>query len=356
MIGSILDSQGGRAAEGRRADVTTDGGQGRSKPRRRRWLDVLEVLTVAAVVVGGIAIAVLDMVDLLDPTSAGNLRQKVPAITLLLLGLVGGQLAFERYRQLRNLQDNAESHQQQLDTVAATVQELGPKLEQVRDSVAIQPGDARFDSALREVSLGLQSALKIDNDVFSKMIYRHLAGFRDRVTEWRDGTFRTRGEEYHRLLLDLYRSAQNTIVSTSASAYQATWHSTLGDRLLAAHATGRAKVERIFVFNRREEITEDAIEEMRRQSRVRNVSIYVYIKDADPFFRFPADVSDDFTMVDDGEVIGTTLTFGDESNLTANWYFRNPQQARKFKEIVDALRSGSKSLAAFEAEIAAGEP
>lgn len=93
---------------------------------------------------------------------------------------------------------------------------------------------------------------------------------------------------------------------------------------------------------------------MRRQSRVRNVSIYVYIKDADPFFRFPADVSDDFTMVDDGEVIGTTLTFGDENKLTAHWYFRNPQQARKFKEIVDALRSGSKSLAAFEAE--AGEP
>lgn len=334
--------------------TTANGPDDQSKPTGRRWLDVLEILTVAAVVLGGIVIAVLDMFDVLDPTSAGGLREKIPAITLLLLGLVGGQLAFERYRQLRNLQENVDRHHQQLDTVAETVQQLGPKLEQVRDSVAIQPGDARFDSALREVSVGLQSALKIDNDVFSKMIYRHLAGFRDRVSEWRDGTFRTRGEEYHRLLLDLYRSAQTNVVSTSASAYQATWRSTLGDRLLAAHATGKAKVERIFVYNRREEITQDAIEEMRRQSRVRNVSIYVYIKDADPFFRFPADVSDDFTMVDDGEVIGTTLTFGDESKLTAHWYFRNPQQARKFKEIVDALRSGSKSLAAFEAE--AGEP
>lgn len=337
--------------------MTTPGGQdGQDTGRRRsRWLDMLEVLTVAAVVLGGIVIAVLDMFDLLDPTSAGSLRAKVPAVSLLLLGLVGGQLAFERYRQIRTLQEGVDKSQEQLQQVARTVDELGPKLEQVRDSVAIQPGDARFDAALREVSLGLQSALKIQNDVFSKMIFRQLAGFRDRVSEWHDGTFRTRGEEYHRLLLDLYRSAEVSVVSTSASAYLDTWRSTLGDRLLMAHATSKAKVDRFFVFNTRAEITEDSLEEMRRQSRVKNVSVYVYVKDTDPFFRFPADVSDDFTMVDDGEAIGTTLAFGDESKLTASWHFRNPQQARKFKEIVDSLRNGAKSLAAFESETADGE-
>lgn len=87
---------------------------------------------------------------------------------------------------------------------------------------------------------------------------------------------------------------------------------------------------RVFLFADRAAVTSAAIEEMTRQDQVKNVAIRVYIKNEDDFFRLPADLSDDFTVIDDGEVIGTTVAFGegDESRLTASCFFSTTLRGR----------------------------
>lgn len=308
---------------------------------RRRWVGVIELATIGSLVVVALVVSILDLLGVLSSGQDGP-GSRIPALTLLLLGLLGAQQAFDRFGQLRAVREQLHQSQQHLSGLVASV-------DQIRESIARQPGDGRFDRALKDVSGGLHSALQIPNPVFHNMIYRHLDQLRARVNDWRDGTFRTRGEEYHRLLLDLYSNATTSVVSTSARAYLNTWRTPLGSKLLDAHARGRAQVTRIFIFDHRAEVTPEAIAEMRRQSEVPNVSVCVYVKDEDPFYRLPADVSEDFTVVDDGEAIGTTVTFGDEARLTANWFFCSTVQKRRFAEIVGALRAGSLSLTEFEA-------
>jgi hypothetical protein len=306
---------------------------------RRRWVGLVELATIGSLVVVALVVSILDLLDLLDQD--GALAMRIPTLILLLLGLLGAQQAFERFGQLGAIREQLRQSQKHLSGLAQSVDEI-------RELVGRRPGDGRFDRALKDVSGGLHAALQIPHPVFHNMIYRHLDHFRARVNDWRDGTFRTRGEEYHRLLLDLYQNATTSVVSTSARAYLNTWRTPLGSKLLDAHARGQAKVTRIFIFDHRSEVTPDAIREMRRQSQVKNVSVCVYVKDEDPFFRIPNDIGEDFTVVDDGEAIGTTVAFGDESRLTANWFFCSTVQKRRFAEIVGGLRAGSQSLTEFE--------
>jgi hypothetical protein len=311
-------------------------------------MPVIETTTIGAAVGVALVVSIMDLLDLLDDGPNG-LVARIPALTLLLLGLLGAQQAFERFGQLRSMRDEITESQQSLSDISKAVHGVSESLDQMSGSITQRLGDGRFDRALADVSSGLQAALQTPHPVFHNMIYRHLDHFRSRVNDWRDGMFRTRGEEYHRLLLDLYQRASTSVFSTSAQAYLSTWHTQLGTRLLAAHADGRAKVTRIFIFDRRSGVTPEAVAEMRRQSAVKNVAVRVYLKEEDPFFRFPSDISDDFTVIDEGEAIGTTVTFGDESRLTANWIFSNTIQKQRFADIVSALRSGSQTLAEFEA-------
>jgi hypothetical protein len=231
------------------------------------------------------------------------------------------------------------------------MQKIDRTLEQVQESLVLQPVDGRFDRALKDVSAALQAAQRISHPVFYSMISRHLEQFRMLVKEWQDGTFRTQGEEYHQLLYDLYLNAKMSVFSTSAPSYLPTWQTPLGSKLLAAHERSGAKVTRVFLFNHRAEVTAAAIKEMRRQSKVKNVTVRVYIKNEDHFFRMPADMSDDFTVIDDGEAIGTTVAFGDgdESRLTASWFFNDAARKHQFAHIVGALKSNSVALQEFDA-------
>lgn len=320
----------------------------------RRWLPLLETVTIACAVSIALGVSSLDLLGLLG--DARGLR--IPAITLLLLGILGAQQAFERSGQLRTLRDQLRQSRDELSSIIAQVREIDRTLDRVHESLVLQPVDGRFDRALKDVSAGLKAAARISHPDFHDMISRHLEQFRMLVNEWQDGTFRTQGAEYHQLLHDLYLHAKVSVFSTSAPSYLPTWRTALGSKLLAAHELGKAEVTRVFLFSDRAAVTGDAIEEMRRQARVRNVSVRVYIKNEDAFFRLPVDMSDDFTVIDDGEVIGTTVAFGegDESRLTASWFFDNIARKRQFTGIVSALKANRFALADFEAQTQSSGP
>lgn len=318
-------------------------------PSRRGWLSSLETATITSAVLIALGISVLDLLGLLG--DGRGLAARIPTITLLLLGVLGAQQAFERFGQLRILRDQLSQSHQQLSSITTQVQEVQRTLDEVRESLVLQPVDGRFDRSLKDVSAGLKAAVSISHPDFHNMISRHLEQFRRLVNEWQDGTFRIQGAEYHQLLHDLYLHAKVSVFSTSVPSYLPTWRTALGAKLLAAHEQGNAEVTRVFLFADRAAVTDAAIDEMRRQTQVKNVAVRVYIKNEDDFFRLPADLSDDFTVIDDGDVIGTTVAFGDgdESRLTASWFFSNTTRKRQFAHIVSALKANSVALADFEA-------
>lgn len=314
----------------------------------RGWLSSLESPTIVVAGLAALTVSVLDLFGFLD--GVVWLHSRIPVLTLLLLGILGVQQALERFGSLGTLRDQLSQSRQQLSAISTQVQEVDRNLTRVRESLVLQPVDGRFDRALRDVSAALQAAQQIPHPVFYSMISRHLEQFRMLVKEWHNGTFRTQGEEYHQLLYDLYLHSKASVFSTSAPSYLPTWQTTLGSKLLAAHERNTAEVTRVFLFDRRADVTASAIAEMRRQSKVKNVEVRVYIKDEDHFFRLPADMSDDFTVIDDGEVIGTTVAFGgdDESRLTASWFFCNAPKKHQFAYIVSALKSNSVTFEEFE--------
>lgn len=87
---------------------------------RRSWFTLLETATIAAAVLIALDVSSLDLLGLLGNASG----PRIPSITLLLLGILGAQQAFERAGQLRNLIDQVSQSRHELSSVGAQVQEV----------------------------------------------------------------------------------------------------------------------------------------------------------------------------------------------------------------------------------------
>src|SRR5262249_10104394 len=129
--------------------------------------------------------------------------------------------------------------------------------------------------------------------------------------------------------------------------YLSTWRDALGQRILNVHATGKAQVIRVFRFDKRAQIDTEALRIMRLHANTQNVIVRVFI-DEEQFFDFPEGVSRDFSLTDDGEVIGITNSYGTDQ-LEATWHFRDAVKARVLKNIRDQLLRSSDSLDEVEA-------
>jgi hypothetical protein len=88
---------------------------------------------------------------------------------------------------------------------------------------------------------------------------------------------------------------------------------------------------------------------MREHERTPHVSVKVFI-DEEEVYDFPPDLSRDFTLIDDGRVIGITTTYGLDK-LEAAWHFNDRTKARVLREIRDQLIKSSRSLTDLEQQL-----
>jgi hypothetical protein len=201
-------------------------------------------------------------------------------------------------------------------------------------------GHPGFDDVLKAINTGLREALSIDNDIFRQAMLDECHSFQAKVGVWSDGQFQAHDAQYNEILLQLYAHARESVFSTTIPNYLPTWTTPLGRQITEAHAKSRALVTRVFVFNSRNEVTAQAIEEMEKQDRLGNIKVRLYFDEEDKTFNFPPDVSRDFTVIDKGEAIGITVSFG-EGSTAAVWYIKDQNKRQRFLHICEALERGS---------------
>jgi hypothetical protein len=216
-----------------------------------------------------------------------------------------------------------------------------PDLE--RQIATIEADENQAEQALEEMVQDYRSALKYENELFratvEQEIFRHATLAKKRAHKELDADV----QNYHALLVNFYRKAKKNVFSTSLPEYDTTWSSRLGGEILQAHEQSLARVERIFVFNTHEDVTPSALAVMQKQATSQKIDVRIHISEDYAPIVFAANVSRDFTVIDEGSVIGLTQTYGN-GRLTAIWHFGDMSLARQLMEIQTLLRDRSKPL------------
>ncbi len=218
-------------------------------------------------------------------------------------------------------------------------------------AVLASTGNQRFDDILNAIQKGIKKALTFNNESFVGALLEECGTFRAQVADWSNGQVQTHGQ-YNQLLLRFYEHAESTVFSTSIPDYLSTWMGPFGEQLMDAHRKSHAVTTRVFVFNNRKEISQDALSVMASQAKS-GVNVRLFFDDDNRGFRFPPDISRDFTVIDDGEAIGITLSFGGD-NLAAMWYIQDTNRRQRFLRIRNSLIEGSIAFSAFENSLAKG--
>lgn len=189
--------------------------------------------------------------------------------------------------------------------------------------------------------------MRIDSAVLKDEMRYEVDHLREKAALWERGELRCSNEQYIRVLISLYENAKTDVFATTIPEYMQTWNSPLGDRFLEAHGRSRANVVRLFIFDKLTDIKEEDLRVMRKHANQGRIEVRVYIETEDPVFKFPTDISRDFTVVDRGETIGISVSYGSD-DLEAQWYFRDQNRIARFAQIERSLRAGSRSLSEIE--------
>jgi len=64
--------------------------------------------------------------------------------------------------------------------------------------------------------------------------------------------------------------------------------------------------------------------------------VFLFIDSTTEFFSFPSDLGNDWTIVDEGEMIGVNRNVG--SIYEATWYFNDARRKEKFKRFEGSLK------------------
>jgi hypothetical protein len=203
------------------------------------------------------------------------------------------------------------------------------------------PGPTLAD-ALRDAAADLARSLEIGSPLLNDTILEAAHAFLATSAEWKNGQLKARGATYNQLLIRLYAEAQKNVFATSVPEYHTIWDSLLGEELLKAHARSNARVTRVFVFNKRDELTQNLIDTMRRQDKAQ-IEVLAYFDDEDELFQFSPDIARDFTVIDDGAAIGVTALIDPEVS-EAQWFLRDNDRTGRFVSYSESLRKGSQRL------------
>jgi hypothetical protein len=72
-------------------------------------------------------------------------------------------------------------------------------------------------------------------------------------------------------------------------------------------------------------------------------------------FELPTDISKDFTVIDRGEAIAVTLSFGGD-NLAAEWYIKDEDRKIRFEGLCKSLLRASEACPQFEEWVKRDKP
>jgi hypothetical protein len=204
-----------------------------------------------------------------------------------------------------------------------------------------------FEGILKSIT----KAVEVGSPVLTWAILERSKEWGDLAADWENGQYVTT-TDYNAILTKLYEEADESVFATSdaatgGSSYTTVWKRELGERLLEAHERGNAQVTRVFLFNDRSEVTEDLLEIMRRQAKIGKLRVLAYFDKEDRGFQFSPDVTRDFTIIDEGESIGSTESLS-AGEAKARWYFRNRNKTANFIQLKKRLEAGSISLPQLE--------
>lgn len=223
--------------------------------------------------------------------------------------------------------------------IIETVNKLGKK------GKVISIGNNELTDTLSELFSNITKGLSNDQEEFRQELASHCQEWHNTSKDWPQGKIIVR-QNYEDLLKTLYRSAKTSIVSTSVPGYQKTWTSDLGKSLIKIQkANDKAKSTRIFIFNEREDITNDDHEVFEEQFKA-NIEVRILYNRATSTFPFPADVGNDWTIVDGGSAIGITRHM--DEHYEAQWFFGDKQQANRFANFQKKLMEDSIPLEEFK--------
>ena len=203
-----------------------------------------------------------------------------------------------------------------------------------------------FSREVGDIDEALRNASAFDHPVFKDAAERIVSGLRKTAQDLGRGMFADSETDADVTLPRIYKEATSTIFATSVPEYLSVWQSPFGRNLLDIHEHGDAHVTRVFIFNTRDEVTEETMDELVRHAAIDKVTLYVFVDDDAKSYYYPAELSKDFTIVDDGKVLGVTLSYGDRSR--AQWYFNDQDRTRRYEGVRDQLISHSYKFAKFK--------
>src|SRR4029077_8335278 len=233
-------------------------------------------------------------------------------------------------------------------TVVQRVQKpaLAPPAVPSRDAAQLlSPSrDPSADEILYAIHENVNKAVAFNNDTFRDAVLRECIEFRAKTAAWSEGRIRAHAN-WNELLMGFFEHARKSVFSTTIPNFLSTWDTPFGDLLMTAHRKSRAQVTRIFVFNKPQEITPEALAIMEKQWNEK-IDVRLHFSDGAKLFKFPPDISRDFTVIDHGEAIGITLSFG-EPSLAAEWYIQDEDQKQRFEQMCRDLIGDSEEFSAF---------
>lgn len=210
-------------------------------------------------------------------------------------------------------------------------------------------GDTDFDPILDAIYDNMRQALGRSHPVFRDRMARETEQYRSTTGLWAAGQLRATERTYNGLLLSVYERAEKSVFATSTLDYLPAWKSFLGPQILEAHERSKAEVTRVFLFDSRRSVSDDAIEQMRMQAGDSKIKIRVYGILENVRYEFPKDQNMNFAVIDDGDIIASTDPAGSQ-HFTGTFFFKEPDFARSYRAIVEELTRGSLSFDDFMKE------
>ncbi|HLX92415.1 MAG TPA: hypothetical protein VKR32_12075 [Puia sp.] len=205
--------------------------------------------------------------------------------------------------------------------------------------------DARINT--KNLLEKIKNLPSIDHPLFRKAINLDYSEFMMEVENWSKSCVIIDGPDNDDFLFELYSKADRNVFSTCIRDYIESWDGEFGKKLLKAHEENpsNASVNRIFIFEAISDVSAKYIEIMKNHNK-HGVKVLVYIDAWHEDFDFQSQQLKDFTIVDDGDVIGETslMKYGERQTC---WTFKNNNKYAIVKDTYDKLSHRADKLGEF---------
>jgi len=205
------------------------------------------------------------------------------------------------------------------------------------DGIEIDLAHLDVPGEVERLSMSLSKAGQIGNQAFQTELGHKVAEWIKESAQWENGEVYVR-RNYTSFLYAIYKAARSNIFSTSIPDYNKFWGQDLGQSLLRVQSENEeASCTRVFVFDSIEDFDDEHRSILAEQVRS-GIHAYCYFNLEDQDFDLSPDVGKDWTVIDDGDVIGITHDLGNsDSDIAATWHFCDQGRRAYFASQRDRL-------------------